>query len=182
MARRLVRSGRRSGPRRTTFWESASSTAMVAMDIGGTTQVVQAIVTEASLDNVPNPTLVRVRGEIFSQLGAAANAQGDAILVAHAIQVVDAKQFAIGPTALPMPITNNSEDFLWYGSSILAQNDQTTVLNNQSNFDRIHVDSKSMRKISINQVLVMCTEIALLSGGTGEDINFALILRMLFKK
>jgi len=140
------------------------------------------LVLESELDNVPNPTLVRVRGEIFGQLGAASNAQGDAIILSHAIMVVDAKAFAVGTTAVPLPLSSNSEDFLWFGTQFLVQNDQTTVLNNSSNFDKLTVDSKAMRKITLNQVLVLVSEMVAIQGGGGEDCNFALNLRMLFKK
>jgi len=150
--------------------------------VGGVASSVTAIVLESETDSVPNPTVVRVRGQIFSQLGAVANAQGDAILVAHAIMVVDAKQLAIGVTALPLPLTSNSEDFLWFGTQFLAQNDGTTVLNNNSNFDRLNVDSKAMRKMTLNQVLVLVTEMDVLQGTNNEDVNFAFNLRILFKR
>ena len=182
MGRRFVRSGRRSGLRRPTFWETVSSTAMSTLTDGGTVAQMTTLVLESELDNVPNPTLIRVRGKIFAQLGAAANAQGDVILLSHAIMVVDAKAFAVGTTAVPLPLSSNSEDFLWFGTQIMAQNDQTTVLNNQSNWNMLEVDSKAMRKITLNQVLVLVSEMVGLSGGGGEDCNFALNLRMLFKK
>jgi len=149
---------------------------------GGVGSSVVAIVLESETDSVPNPTVVRVRGQIFAQLGALASAQGDVILMAHAIMVVDAKQLAIGPTALPLPLTSNSEDFLWYGTQFLAQNDSGTILNNTSNNDRLNVDSKAMRKMTLNQVLVMVTEIDVLQGTGDEDVNFGLNLRILFKK
>ena len=183
MARRFNRGGRRSAPRRATFWEAVSSTTMTTITaVAGVGSNVTAIVLESETDSVPNPTVVRVRGQIFAQAGAGANAQGDVIQIAHAIMVVDAKQLAIGVTAMPLPLTSNSEDFLWYGTQFIAQNDQTTVLNNSSNFDKLMVDSKAMRKMTLNQVLVMVTEIDVLQGGGDEDINFAFNLRVLFKK
>jgi len=182
MARRLMNRGRRSGPRRGTFWEKFNDSVMVELSTSTALSRVVAIVTEGDLDNVPNPTVIRIRGNIFAQLGAAANAQGDAILIGHAIMVVDAKQLAIGVTAMPLPLSSNSEDFLWYGSQFVAQNDGTTILNNSSNYDKLVVDSKAMRKITVNQVLVLVSEIDILSGAGNEDINFAADLRILFKK
>ena len=148
----------------------------------GEASVVSTLVLEAETDSVPNPTLVRVRGLIFAQLGAVASAQGDAIMIGHSIQVVDSRQLAAGTAAIPLPLRDNSEDFLWFGTQVLAQNDSGTILNNTSNNDRLVVDSKSMRKMTLNQVLVMATEIRVLQGTGDEDINFALNLRMLFKK
>ncbi len=182
MSRRFTRSGRRTVTRRATFWETVSSTVFVTLTDGATVSQVLAIVTENELDNVPNPTLVRVRGQIFSRLGGVSNAQADCILVSHAIMVVDAKQFAIGVTALPLPLSSNSEDFLWFGTQFLAQNNSGTILNTNSNFDRLDVDSKAMRKITLNQVLVLVTEMELIQGSGGEDMQYAFNFRMLFKK
>ena len=177
-----MRRGVRSGPRRPTFWETTSSTSLQTLTDGGTVAVVNAIVTEAELDNVPNPTLVRVRGQIFAQAGAAMNAVLDCVLVSHAIMVVDAKQLAVGITALPLPLTSNSEDFLWFGSQFVATNTVGSIAASNWSMDRLNVDSKAMRKITLNQVLVMVTEMDTLSGGGGEDIRFGFNLRMLFKK
>ena len=98
MARRFVRSGRRTGPRRATFWETNSTTAIQTLTGGGTESAVNVMVTEAELDNIPNPTLIRIRGHVFQQLGNAADGSGDSVLIAHAIMVVDAKQLAAGLT------------------------------------------------------------------------------------
>ena len=156
---------------------------MQTLTDGGTVAVVNTIVLESELDSVPNPTLVRVRGQVFSQLGSVASALGDAILVAHAIMVVDAKQLAIGVTAMPLPLTSNSEDFLWFGQSFMANNTVgSAIFNDTFYMDRINVDSKAMRKITLNQVLVMVSEMDLLSGSGGEDMRFGFNLRMLFKK
>jgi len=183
MPRRFVRSGRRSGPRRTTFWESTFTTAMQSFtNVASTIANVQAVVLETELDNVPNPTLVRVRGQIFTRLGAVAAAQGDAMLIGHALLVVDAKQLAVGTTAVPLPLTGNSEDFLWYGTQYISQNDSGTILNTNSNFDRLEVDSKAMRKITVNQVLVLATECQVLSGTGDEDFDLAFNFRFLFKR
>ncbi len=121
MPRRFVRSGRRSGPRRGTFWETNSTTVFQTLTIGGTESVVNTLVTEAELDSVPNPTVIRIRGNVFQRLGAAAPTLEDAVLVAHAIMVVDAKQLAIGVTAMPLPLSSNSEDFLWADSTFLSR-------------------------------------------------------------
>ncbi len=151
---------------------------------GGTVAAVNAIVSEAELDNVPNPTLVRVRGQMFCRGGSNFDAQDDMILLAHAIMVVDAKQLAIGITAMPLPLTDNSEDFLWYGSQFVANTAHGTSATVQSSYtmDRLAVDSKSMRKITLNQSLVLVSEMVQLAGVAGADVDFALDLRMLFKK
>ena len=182
MARRSIRSGRRSGPRRATFWETASSTTLPVLTEGGTVAIVQTLVLESELDSVPNPTLVRVRGQIFAHLMSASNAVGDALLLSHAIMVVDAKQLAIGITAMPLPLSSNSEDFLWFGSQFMARSTLGSATDGAPpSWDRIEVDSKAMRKITLNQVLVLVSEMVGLAGA-GQDCRFGLNLRMLFKK
>ena len=184
MARRFVRSGRRSsGPRRPTFWETASTTALVPLADGGTTASVTAIVSEAELDNVPNPTLVRIRGHVFNRLSTVADALGDCILVAHAIMVVDAKQLAIGVTAMPLPLTDNSEDFLWADSAFLSHGlSSVGGLDGNRAMVNLVIDSKAMRKITLNQVLVMVTEMDVQSGTAGTGMQFGFQLRALLKK
>jgi len=184
LARRFIRSGARRGARRATFWESATSLTTQTLTDGGTIAAVTAIVSEAQLDNVPNPTLVRIRGQVFARLGSNGEAQSDLILISHAIMVVDAKQFAIGITAMPLPITDNSEDYLWYGSQYVGNNAFGTPLTAPSSYtaDRLLVDSKAMRKITLNQVLVIVSEMVQLSGTAGADVQCGLNFRMLFKK
>ena len=179
MANRTMR-GRRSGPRRATFWESASSLALTTLTDGGTISDVRVIVSEAELDNVPAPTLVRVRGVIGVRGGSNHVADNDAVLIAFAIMVVDAKQLAVGVTAMPLPLTSNSEDFLWYGSTLIMNSPAgiTDVLV----ASQIEVDSKAMRKVSINQALVLVTEMNQLQGVAGRDVQFGINLRMLFKR
>jgi len=184
MARRFTRSGRRStSPRRPTFWETTSTTALQTLTDGGVTAVVNTLVLESELDNVPNPTLVRIRGHVFQRLGDNSDLINDCVLLAHAIMIVDAKQLAIGVTAMPLPLSDNSEDFLWADSAFLshgtsiAQGESTALAQKD-----IVIDSKAMRKITLNQVLVMVSEMDVQSGGVGRDVDFGLQLRALFKK
>jgi len=97
--------------------------------------------------------------------------------------VVDAKQLAVGITAMPLPLTDNSEDFLWADSRFLSHG-TVAVLGEEGGTPQadIVVDSKAMRKITLNQVLVMVTEMDVQSGGIGRDVDFGLQMRMLFKK
>jgi len=182
LPRRLLRRGRSgTGPRRQTFWETVNTTTFQTLTEGGTIAVVNTVVTEAELDNVPNPTLVRVRGNVFQRLGGASTGVSDAVLIAHAIMVVDAKQLAIGITAMPLPLSDNSEDFLWFGSAFVA-NPGTTNFGSALDAVNIEVDSKAMRKITLNQVLVMVTEMSQQGGAGGEDVDFGFQMRFLFKR
>ncbi len=181
MARRFTRSGRRSGTRRATFWETVSTTNLQTLTDAGTISAVNTLVTEAELDSVPNPTVVRIRGQIFQDAGLAFNGSGDCILIAHAIMVVDAKQLAIGTGAMPLPLSSNSEDFLWADSTFIA-NTSVTAFDSSTRQSMITIDSKAMRKITLNQVLVMVTEIDLQAGSGGEDVRFGFQMRLLFKK
>ena len=181
MARRRTRSGLRLGPRRPTFWETVSTTAVQTLTDGGTVAAVNTLVLEAETDSVPNPTVVRIRGHVVQRMGINAASTGDAVLIAHAIMVVDAKQLAIGITAMPLPLSDNSEDFLWADSALLM-NSTTTAFPGVQNTVDIVVDSKAMRKMTLNQVLVMVTEMDTQSGAGGEDVSFGFQMRILFKK
>jgi len=183
VARRFTRSGRRSGPRRGTFWETTSTTALQTLTAGATEEVVNTLVLESELDSVPNPTLIRIRGHVFQRLGAASNLVEDCILLAHAIMIVDAKQLAIGVTAMPLPLSDNSEDFLWADSTFLSRG-TTASVGEQMGIEQsdIVIDSKAMRKITLNQVVVMVTQMDVQSGTSGRDVDFGLQMRLLFKK
>ena len=184
MARRFTRSGRRSNaPRRQTFWETVSTTALQTLTDGGTVAAVNTIVLETETDGVPNPTVIRIRGHVFQRLGAASNLVEDCILIAHAIMVVDAKQLAIGVTAMPIPLSDNSEDFLWADSTFLSRGSAAALGEDQGiQQSDIVVDSKAMRKLTLNQTLVMVTEMDVQSGGVGRDVDFGFQMRILFKK
>ena len=184
MARRFTRSGRRTGARRATFWETTSTNTLITLTDGGTVAAVNALVLEAETDSVPNPTVVRIRGQVFARLGSNGDAQSDCVLISHAIMVVDSKQLAIGITAMPLPLTDNSEDFLWFGSQFVANatiGAPTTAMSS-FNMDKLDVDSKAMRKMTLNQVLVMVSEMKQQSGTAGADVQFGFNHRILFKK
>jgi ABC-type antimicrobial peptide transport system ATPase subunit len=97
--------------------------------------------------------------------------------------VVDSKQRAVGVTSMPLPLSSNSEDFLWFGSQFMTVSSVGTATPHHTSYgmDRLEVDSKAMRKITLNQSLVLVSEIAQLDGTAG-DVDFAINLRMLFKK
>jgi hypothetical protein len=150
---------------------------------GATEAVVTTIILESELDNVPNPTLIRVRGQIANQM-AAAGAVNEAFILAHAIMVVDAKQLAIGVTAMPLPLSSNSEDFLWFGQAMIASPvaaNSNDVDNYLPTYHSIEVDSKAMRKITLNQAVVLVSELVQVNGTAGA-VQFWLNLRMLLKK
>ena len=182
MARRFTRSGRRSSVRRGTFWETVSTTALQVLTGGGTIAAVNTLVLEAETDGVPNPTVVRIRGHVWQRLGINSQGSGDAVLLAHAIMVVDAKQLAIGITAMPLPLSDNSEDFLWADSVLLMQPTATTFAGDGLQVADIVIDSKAMRKMTLNQTLVMVTEMDAQAGAGGEDVAFGFQMRVLFKK
>jgi len=85
---------------------------------------------------------------------------------------------------MPLPLTQNSEDFLWFGSQFVAVNAFGTPLTAPGSYsmDRLVVDSKAMRKMTLNQVLVMVTEMDQQSGTAGADVQFGFNFRVLFKR
>jgi len=167
-ARRVFR---RSSVRRSTFWEGTSFTVSVAS--GGKSVV--TVIAENLLENTPNATLVRVRGNVTGHL-TAQGAAATATALAYGLMVVNQPALTAGVASLPGPLQE-----LWR-----AQGLQTTIaiggaeaILGMRAFDH-EVDSKAMRKTGLNQAIVFIAENgALISTGV---IQITVNLRLLFKR
>ena len=150
------RSGRfSSGPKRRTTWEGAAFDANIANGVS----FVSTVVSEAILENVPNPTVVRIRGRVHI-VGTAIGAAFARTQVAMGIYVADSKAITAGITALELPFTGIGSDWMWWDTAILESNTSVSppsVDNLGSHFD-IEIDNKAMRKIQPNQALVFVAE------------------------
>ncbi len=163
--------------RRLTFWEGAGINLSVTT---GTTGF-QTIVSEALLENSPNPTLVRIRGSILVMLNSSAASPG-ACLAVCGIKVVQAA--ALAASAPAAPFTDIGSDWIWWttvainlaagGSAGSPNVDGQTVM------QRIVIDSKAMRKIKGNEVLVFMAENVVVTSTQTFDVDGA--MRVLFKR
>ena len=140
--------------RRPTFWVGGFINQTITTGVVGTTPVV----TEAALENVPDPTLVRCRGDLLVQMVSSVATPGR-VHVAMGLIVVRATALAV--PAVPGPVSRVDSDWLWWtlvslnvsGGSVAAPNsDGSTVVH------RVTIDSKAMRKIKPNEAVVFVTE------------------------
>ncbi len=153
----------RAAQRRPTFWEGALFSSLPS--VAGAVAEVDTLVTEANLENVPNSTVVRVRGS-YGWSVAGANGSG---VCALGIMLVNAPALAVGIGSLPTPITDIGSDWLWWDSfgwdNVGTAGDGPVLAGQRT------IDSKAMRKTALNQVLVLITEIQ----GIGASAGIATI-------
>ncbi len=153
MARRTVGRQMVRAPRRPTFWEGSSAEFTLA------TGVRQAfvVVTEATLENTPNPTLIRIHGDVIANISARTAADDSAVL-AMGIIPQSAAAIAAGVTAMPQPFDDIGSPWLWHRMismrSNIAPPNGSDLLGNL----RIVIDNKSMRKFDLNQGLVLVVQ------------------------
>jgi len=154
MARRRV--FQRAAVRRRTSWEG------VSLQQVSTTGVVLAtsVVSEAILENVPNPTIVRIRGELLLHVTArGANVSESTIFMG--IKLVTATAFAAGVASIESPGTDIGSDWIWWGVrsfATLTAQPAATDSNGEMLTTRVPIDSKAMRKVEVNKLLVFVSE------------------------
>ena len=155
MARRRSSRGFSSARRRTGWEEGPGGWANTA-SITTSSNAIVGVGLFALLDGL---TLVRVRGEIELGITAAAAAL-DGFKGAFGICIVSADAFAVGVTAIPTPLDDADwNGWLWHQFYSLTQ---AAVFSAQiaggSAVRRITIDSKAMRKINVNEVIVLVGE------------------------
>ena len=134
-------------------------------------------VTEAQLENYPTPTLVRSRGRLTAFADVSSNPGGFAVIGLGLI-VVTASAAAVGVTAIPTPLTEFGSDWLWWDSVTVGAS-AADVIGEEITVDRISVDSKAMRKIGNNHVILLVAEMLTCEGVM--VVNLCGALRFLFK-
>ena len=157
------------------FWEGSNGTFAIAT--GGS--AIQTIVTEAALENTPNPTLIRVRGEVIVMVTAIGAANAKAICSLGLIIQSNAA-IAAGAGAMPQPNADVGSDFLWHRMVPLHVDnaiDTEGKLGTQAS--RFEIDNKAMRKFGLNQGLVLNVQNTVLVSTMSFEVTFA--MRLLFK-
>jgi len=170
VGRTLVRSQKRP-----TFWEGAIGVNVV------TTGAVQTatVVTEATLENVPSPTLVRIHGQVTGHCSAIGAAGATAVL-AFGIIGQSARSIAAGVGGMPTPGGNIGSPWILHRQIPLDV--PVAVTENAAltqNF-RIDIDNKSMRKFELNQGMVIVFQNSVLVSTLTVDVTWA--FRFLFKR
>ena len=120
----------------------------------GTPQLV-TVISEAILENFPTPTLIRTRGRLAVLADTSSTPGAFGVLTMGVIVVTAAAQTA---GAVPTPSTDVGSDWLWWNRAIVgaAAGD---VIGEEVTIDRMDVDSKAMRKIGNNEVVVFVAEL-----------------------
>ena len=148
MARRRV--FQRAAARRRTSWEGAQLNFTLTTGV----QSQAAIVSEAILENVPNPTIVRIRGEVLVAVSAsgAAGAVSEAVM---GIKITTSSAFAAGGASVESPSTEIGGDWIWWHTAPLRNDAAFTAGNDEGLlWARVPIDSKAMRKVKVNEVLI----------------------------
>ena len=163
--------------RRPTIWLVAQGNAITATSSSSVSTLISAV----SAETFPVPTLVRVRGEIVVEATTFAATPGK-IMAYVGIAVVS--QAALAGPSVSLPFTDGSRDWMWWRAFPLTlRSGNVTGPTGPQPFlmtSRMIVDSKSMRKIPGDSVLVLVTEnVPLISTGTFEA---SWGLRMLLKR
>ena len=164
---------RRAAPRRTTFWNGAIFQALPS--VAGVDSTVSTVLSEVTLETVPNATIIRCRGT-YGWTVAGADGSG---VCALGIMLVNAPALAVGIGSLPTPITDIGSDWLWW--DIFGWDNVGTAGDGPVLAGQRVIDSKAMRKVKLNQVLVMITQISGLGAAAGIA-TIAAGLRVLQKR
>ena len=132
---------------------------------------IDAIVTS----NIP-ATLTRTRGELLVMMDTAAIS--DSLIAAFGIIVATDAQVAAGVTSVPSPLDVMEADWLWHGFAPMRS--ETATQENQlgGQVFRLNIDSKAMRKIKENSVVLLVSDGVVLGGTPTYDFVWG--IRLLF--
>jgi len=162
--------------RRPTFWVGASESALVTQAAGVTR--VTTLVSEAVLEESPNPTLVRIRGEFIAHAGGAAGV-GTSVRWGAGIYLATARAVAAGITAILRPVTDaDSGEWIWWATGTVTESIVGSTDSVQQT-QRVLIDNKAMRKVGQNQVLIGVVEAI---SGAGQNLDSSIGTRILFKR
>ncbi len=101
-------------------------------------------------------TFLRVRGEIYVELnGSAVNERAT---LACGLAVVSARAAAVGTTAIPRPGSEGVYPWIWHGWMNVSTLQEAAVVPDAA-FSRLSVDSKAMRKVKEDEVIILAFEI-----------------------
>ena len=171
------RSGGRTlvrAPKRRMFWLGVTGSTSVATG----TVTTKSAVSESALETIPNPTLIRVRGEIIIHPSSIA-AAGATAVIGMGLIIQSSRAVTAGVVGMPTPVSEIGSDWLWHKMSIIDVQSAITVEDGITQNVRFDVDGKAMRKFDLNQALQFNSENTGISGTLTAEIVFA--FRFLFK-
>jgi len=167
------RSFRSSAPKRRVAWEGAG----VDLADVGASGAFQTMITEDQLENFPNPTIVRVRGRVMVLQDATTPADA---FGSFAMGLILVTRPAFVANAVPLPFNDIGSDWLWWDVGTIGEESSGGIIGRTISVDRIIVDSKAMRKVKPNTVLVFVAQ-GLQAEGVNLTANIFGQLRFLMK-
>ena len=175
MARRTVGRAVVRAPKRPTFWVGANAQFSIATGAVS----VATMVPEITLEAVPNPTVIRIHGDLFVNV-TARTAANDSCVISMGMLPQSAAAIAAGVGSMPLPFTDINTSWLWHRQVVLRSNIAPPNGTDLSGNVRVVVDNKAMRKFDLNQGLVMIVQNTVLTGTITASI--ACGCRFLFKR
>ncbi len=144
-------------------------------DLTVVTPLLLTVISEADLENFPTPTLVRSRGRIRAYTDTSSTPGSFGVVTMGMIVI---RKSALAGAAFPSPIQEGDSDWFWW-DSLSVGSDAADVIGSTVTVDRIVVDSKAMRKIGNNEVIVFVAELTTCEGTM--VVNLCGSLRLLLK-
>ncbi len=122
-------------------------------------------------------TLLRLRGSWFIELDE--TAVNERVTVAVGIISVSENAFGVGGvTAVPAPITDSSEDWIWWDAATVSSGDSAAIVNTHTLGQQRMIDSKAMRKLKPGDTLAFVAESSVVID-QGGSVNIMYSLRSL---
>ena len=141
--------------KRSTVWEGGSFN--ISVVTSGSSFI--SLVSEAILEQIVNPTIVRIRGEVLVTLLSSAAVPSSTFVF---LGIKLASQAAFGASAVEVPGTDIGSDWIWWKTVALVLLTGGTVASpngdGRNSNVRFEIDSKAMRKVRSNEQLVLVAQ------------------------
>ena len=136
------------------------------------------IVTEAELENFPNPTLIRIRGEVTVAASASSGAASEC-MIGLGIIFQSNRSIAAGVGGMPTPVGNIGSKWIWVKQIPIFVRSVIGDVDSPAQVTRFEIDNKSMRKANVNEGLVFVSQNVAINLTTSVRVTVG--LRFLFK-
>ncbi len=169
------RSFTRAPARRKTTWEGAVVSTVLTTGVS----TASSIVSEAIMEGHPNPTIVRIRGELLIHVGAVGTTPSESITTLG-LKLVTASAFAAGIASIETPGTEIGGDWIWWDVRATRSIITGIADGDEGPVSRIPIDSKAMRKVTVNKLLVLVAQNTALT--STQTVTIAGAIRVLLKQ
>ena len=164
--------------RRPTTWLGFADTDFVAV-AANSTSIVTAI-GEATWASFPEPTIVRIRGMLDVMVNPV-GANNDDVRWGAGLGMISAQAFAAGASAVHAPLSNSDwGGWMWWATGVMRQRSTYSEFSAPQAGVSVVIDSKAMRKVENDSLLVCVVETLNGAGSAGVLISAA--ARVLVKR